>query len=408
MASFLSLLTLTALAILLFTSDASGMKRAHSQMASRKHSTHEIRHNPRHSIREALGCPKRRKDLGGAVPILPMLEYFLQGGEVDYKQWALCAEQAVNQALAPDALKGRRNYMERELPSRLSVSSPIGEGVSGVVFDATLEGEGWSRSHKSIPDASIPKDRKVVAKYIQRKQTTGEKIRQEIIAMIRTYSRQPNGILRIFDIVVENPDYWIIILERADGDMFSWMSSLGPYNSISEAHIKCYLQEVIQAVLYMGEHDIYHRDIKLENLLYFKRDDGHISVKLGDFGHAIYHKDQLPPSGVLSQEGTLLMLPPGMFRGRFKGPWKSANIKFQDRYALAAVIYEMAIPFKLQPKQEEDGFVHRILTPELRKHISKELAAIFTEVLEPKLGPYKVTKERMLKLIEDWFHSEHM
>ena len=53
---------------------------------------------------------------------------------------------------------------------------------------------------------------------------------------------------------------------------------------------------MLKSVKYCHEHDIVHRDIKLENFLMDCNPDGKLIVKLTDFGLACHYVASKPPT----------------------------------------------------------------------------------------------------------------
>lgn len=82
----------------------------------------------------------------------------------------------------------------------------------------------------------------------------------------------------------ECPTGMWMILEYIDGsDALHALASLTEqqYNEETIAH---YFRQVLEAVKYLHEHHIVHRDIKLDNILFTKQATGEIVLKLTDFG----------------------------------------------------------------------------------------------------------------------------
>ena len=83
--------------------------------------------------------------------------------------------------------------------------------------------------------------------------------------------------------VVKYKNYWFLIMPKYDGDLFGLFMG---QHSRSTPSIKFIYIQILEAVYYMHDKGYYHRDIKLENILYEKLNNTSISIKLSDFGAA--------------------------------------------------------------------------------------------------------------------------
>ena len=86
-------------------------------------------------------------------------------------------------------------------------------------------------------------------------------------------------IVRTFDILFESKDCFLFAQEYAPfGDLTSNVSEIG----IGEIYAKKVARQLATALDFMHDHDLVHRDVKLDNVLVFKSDFS--KVKLADFG----------------------------------------------------------------------------------------------------------------------------
>ena len=70
---------------------------------------------------------------------------------------------------------------------------------------------------------------------------------------------------------------------------------------------------MLKSVEHCHQHDIIHRDIKLENFLMDPRVNGKLVVKLCDFGLACHYSSDSPPT---NKCGTILGLAPEMLNAK--------------------------------------------------------------------------------------------
>jgi serine/threonine protein kinase len=92
--------------------------------------------------------------------------------------------------------------------------------------------------------------------------------------------RHPN-IVAYYD-YMETKDRLYIITERLEGgELFDYISNNGPLTEDLACQI---LYGVFSAVAYLHERGVVHRDIKAENLIFFRDSYNQVSLKLIDFG----------------------------------------------------------------------------------------------------------------------------
>uniref|UniRef100_H0VVE5 protein kinase C n=1 Tax=Cavia porcellus TaxID=10141 RepID=H0VVE5_CAVPO len=163
---------------------------------------------------------------------------------------------------------------------------------------------------------------------------------------------------------IETPTRFFFILDYISGGDLTY--HLQQFGIFPEAHVRFYSGEISLAIKFLHEHEILHRDLKLENLLLDA--DGHI--KITDYN--------LCKAGLKAGEktntfcGTLSYLAPEIIRGESYG--------FSvDWWNLGTVMFEMMVgeppyPFVLQSMLE--GEVH------IPHHLSVEARSILKGLLK--------------------------
>ena len=144
-------------------------------------------------------------------------------------------------------------------------------------------------------------------KVINRRSYSQTQIEAEI-AILRRLSH-PN-VLSLHHLHTTKTQVYIITDFAEGGDLFDWLLKHGRF---SEPHTARFLQQTLEAVQYLHQCAIIHRDIKLENILIHRRsyDTG---LMLGDFGLA--HMFATGVTAVLQGPcGTLAYQPPETLSG---------------------------------------------------------------------------------------------
>jgi len=80
----------------------------------------------------------------------------------------------------------------------------------------------------------------------------------------------------------ENEHFIYIVMDFSNhGDLCSYIRQRG---ALSEEKSKTWFHILLKAISYLHTNDIIHRDLKPENILLHKNLDGHIVLRVGDFG----------------------------------------------------------------------------------------------------------------------------
>lgn len=153
------------------------------------------------------------------------------------------------------------------LAGRLELTSILGHGAFGVVYQAVDVLTNTTYAVKALPKAGLDARQK--------------RIQGREIALHYQASQHPNvlGMQRI----LESPDCTFVVLEYCpEGDLFANITEQGRFVGDDRLAKHVFLQ-ILDAVRYCHSVGIYHRDLKPENILV--KDNGH-TVKLADFGLA--------------------------------------------------------------------------------------------------------------------------
>ncbi|XP_023691065.1 uncharacterized protein [Paramormyrops kingsleyae] len=96
--------------------------------------------------------------------------------------------------------------------------------------------------------------------------------------MILNMVRHPN-ILQLIDTFETRKEYFIMQELATGGDVFDWILDQGNY---TERDASCVIRQVLEAASYLHSLSIVHRNLKLENLIYYT-ENNHNKVVLRDF-----------------------------------------------------------------------------------------------------------------------------
>lgn len=130
-----------------------------------------------------------------------------------------------------------------------NLGDTLGQGQFGLVKLATHKKSGQQVAIKTVKK----KDMKSIEVYQQRREI-------EVLKMCQ----HPN-IIKLIDLF-ENSDYYYIVLEYMQGkDLFDYLKARD-FN-ITEDRARDLCLQIAQAVQYMHQYGIVHRDIKLENIM---------------------------------------------------------------------------------------------------------------------------------------------
>lgn len=89
-----------------------------------------------------------------------------------------------------------------------------------------------------------------------------------------------SNIIKLYEVFYSNSEVYLILELALGGDLFDRLSSNGPYN---EPLARSTVTMVTEGLRYLHQHNITHRDLKLENLIY-KNSKTDSKILISDFG----------------------------------------------------------------------------------------------------------------------------
>lgn len=250
--------------------------------------------------------------------------------------------------------------LDYHLNAQYKVSKLLGKGSFAEVRLGTRISDGLQVAVKTYSNTSMNSQHRTM-------------IIQNEIRVLKSINHQ--NIVKLLDIVVSK-DYTHLILEYCEGiNIYEFMWNRGKLG-VSEAFAKNVFTQLLSALEYLHSQKIYHRDLKLDNIMIDKQ----AKVTLIDFGFAVIMKGQ---DLISSFCGTPNYMAPEIY---LKKKHSGAST---DLWALTVILYKMVVsdfPFKKSKKDQTPKTA--ILNVEYDKPstLSSSLIEIFEKVfvMEPE------------------------
>ncbi|KAF6715819.1 Serine/threonine-protein kinase pim-2 [Oryzias melastigma] len=156
--------------------------------------------------------------------------------------------------------------------------NPLGEGGCGSVFAGYRKSDKLAVAIKHIPNDNI------LCRHIDE---SGREISVEVAVMLKLQSTASNSAGSTAPIALLDwyvlPNELILVLERPmpASDLMSYIDQRG--GSLKEKEAKIILKQLVEAAIYLQDEKIFHRDIKVENIL-IETCSGAPRVRIIDFG----------------------------------------------------------------------------------------------------------------------------
>ena len=198
-----------------------------------------------------------------APPVMP--PQAMHEDQTAGQAWA--AEQAAQQQLAPvcAACADQSSFPMNNaiIGNRYHLVHGIGRGKFGKVYEAR----------------DLQSSEPVAVKVIVRIDLNGnQQMKAEREWRVASKLTHPN-IIQLRDVQVSETHVFLVMEMASGNELFDRVSSSG---GLSEDTARRYFQQVLSGIAYCHQHGVYHRDLKLENLLMASRDSD--EVKIMDFG----------------------------------------------------------------------------------------------------------------------------
>ena len=191
-------------------------------------------------------------------------------------------QQSINDINPINLFFTEKNYL---LKSRYNTSH-INNNINSYISDYEIGPNIGMGSYAEVKLGIHKKTRKKYAIKIYPKSAFDDEDKKNSIKNEIYILNQLNheNIMKLYDII-NTPKYFYLILEYINGiSLLDYIQKL-PNKRIEENLCKKIFYQIVTAIHYCSQKNIYHRDIKLENILIIKHET--IKVKLIDFGFAI-------------------------------------------------------------------------------------------------------------------------
>ncbi|KAF5283741.1 hypothetical protein FQA39_LY17238 [Lamprigera yunnana] len=231
--------------------------------------------------------------------------------------------------------------------------------------------------------------KKVACKIINKKRAEVEFIKHFLPREIRIVSkiRHPN-IVSVSNIFEINNFIYIFMDYCIHGDLLDYILK---YGALSRNQAKRYFRQIADAVRYLHDKNIAHRDLKCENILFAPK----CQIKLGDFGFARSCVDKKTGNSVLSSTycGSAAYAAPEILQGIPYDP------KMYDIWSMGCVLFVMlsaSMPFddtNLKKMLKSQLEKNELFLPRVWKKECPDLMTLLSNLLEPDVTKrYTITE----------------
>lgn len=232
---------------------------------------------------------------------------------------------------------------------RYEILSIVGRGTSSVVYHAR---------HIMAPNTEV-----ALKVLINRKNKalTSEKLRKEALAMVSSHHKY---VVRLDDFHSVGDLCYLSMEYAPEFDLRRYTNKIGGKIKAQQAHL--FMQQCVQALDFIHQAGIVHRDIKADNILVMNESE----IRIADFDVAALPGEELNLDDLQAGVGTMDYMAPEVLEGK-------AYDARSDIYALGLTFYELlsgAYPFANVPLAKQ---------LDARRDIhSKALSRISSEVPE--------------------------
>lgn len=183
--------------------------------------------------------------------------------------------------------------LPREFSKLYELGQLLGVGTTSKVYQIML------KKRKALTKQGV--HRELACKIIDKRKLTLGMDREDVEPLLMQLRKEVDILRRIshpnivsFQDFVESKALLFIITEYLPGgELFEYILKNGPLPEVQASRA---LYGVFSAVSYLHDRGVIHRDIKAENVIFFQKVNGDLSLKLIDFGFSTILKHDLTGS----------------------------------------------------------------------------------------------------------------
>ena len=259
---------------------------------------------------------------------------------------------------------------KRNIYDHYEIKSLLGEGTSGHVYHGTDKESGKDWAVKIIPTKNLS--------LLDAASNKGDKSEREPSELTKEAElllslRHPH-IIHLEDIFADNKRLFLVMELSSGGDLFDRIVKKKSY---PEHEAKIVMTQILQAMAYLHEQNIAHRDIRPENIMLMNKESD-VEVKLTDFGLA----EKVDVSSMLTTFcGTLQYSAPEVLQLLSTNTGAGRYSVASDMWSLGVTLFvllEGNFPFTLTPQSSSTQYSFQA---SIWKRISSEAKELIQQLL---------------------------
>lgn len=219
---------------------------------------------------------------------------------------------------------------KEDIKEHYDLGNKLGDGSYGVVYIATHKTTGQIRAVKSIPKSRI---------------RNPARLDTEIAIM--TEADHPN-IIKFYEVYENARSIYLVMDYCSGGELFNYIIEK---KRLTEKEAAGIFNQILSAIRYLHSHDIVHRDMKPENLIFASAPQSESPLKLIDFGLSkIFVAESAP---MTTRAGTPFYIAPEILTGRGYG-------KACDIWSCGVILYILLCGYPPFFARTEAGILEKV------------------------------------------------